>query len=49
MFADTQTNQSQTGLYLQGQATWAGRLVLSLGGRYDWARTETTNALSDGA
>ena len=48
-FADTQTEQSQTGLYLQGQAKWADRLVLSLGGRYDWARTETANAMADGA
>ena len=48
-FADTQTQQTQTGVYLQGQLKWAERLVLSLNGRYDWARTETTNAMADGA
>ena len=48
-FADTDTDQSQTGLYLQGQIKWAERWVLSLGGRHDWARTETVNHLADGA
>ncbi|OZC04387.1 TonB-dependent siderophore receptor [Rubricoccus marinus] len=48
-FADTQTDQTQTGLYLQGQTKWAERLVLSLGGRYDWAKTETVNHMADGA
>ncbi|GGD92962.1 TonB-dependent receptor [Aureimonas endophytica] len=34
-FADATTQQSQTGLYLQDQAEY-NRVVLTLGGRYDW-------------
>jgi len=49
VFADAETQQSQTGVYLQGQFDVAERLILSLNGRYDWARTETTNLLADGA
>ena len=48
VFASSETDQSQTGLYLQGQFDVADRLVVSLNGRYDWARTETTNRLADG-
>ncbi|GAB7215395.1 hypothetical protein OS42_20060 [Dickeya oryzae] len=40
--------QEQTGLYLQDQAEW-NRWVLTLGGRYDWAKTDTVNRLSDNA
>ena len=43
-FADSETKQSQTGLYLQGQFDVAERLILSLNGRYDRATTETSNA-----
>lgn len=48
VFASSTADQSQTGVYLQGQFDLAERLILSLNGRYDWARTETTNRL-DGA
>lgn len=49
VFADSETQQSQTGVYLQGQFDVAERLILSLNGRYDWATTEATNRLADGA
>ena len=49
VFAHSETEQSQTGAYLQGQFDIAQRLILSLNGRYDWARTTTTNLLADGA
>lgn len=48
-FANSTFDQSQTGVYLQGQFDVAERLVLSLNGRYDWARTESVNLLADGA
>jgi iron complex outermembrane receptor protein len=37
---DAATTLSQTGLYLQEQAKIAERLIVTLGGRYDWAKTE---------
>ncbi|WP_083556619.1 TonB-dependent siderophore receptor [Hyphomicrobium sp. NDB2Meth4] len=37
---DAGTVLGQTGLYLQEQAKIAERLIVTLGGRYDWARTE---------
>ena len=42
---DADTTLSQTGLYLQEQAKIAERLIVTLGGRYDWARTEIDDRL----
>ncbi|WP_416355008.1 TonB-dependent siderophore receptor [Aureimonas phyllosphaerae] len=39
---NTTTHQSQIGLYLQDQAEYE-RLVLTVGGRYDWLDTDTFN------
>lgn len=36
----------QTGLYLQDQAEW-NRWVLTLGGRYDWSKTDSVNRLNE--
>lgn len=41
--ADSVTRIDQIGLYTQQQAKVADRLVLTLGGRQDWARNRTTN------
>lgn len=43
---DTRTDQrrSQIGLYAQDQVEW-DRFVFSLGGRYDWANTDTTTTV----
>ncbi|WP_369790420.1 ferrichrome porin FhuA [Rouxiella sp. WC2420] len=38
--------QEQTGLYAQDQAQW-NKWMFTLGGRYDWATTESTNRLND--
>jgi iron complex outermembrane receptor protein len=38
-------DRSQAGLYAQDQIEW-GKAVFSLGGRYDWASTETRNRTS---
>ncbi|WP_349043180.1 TonB-dependent siderophore receptor [Agrobacterium sp. SORGH_AS 787] len=35
-------DRSQTGFYAQDQIEW-GKAVFSIGGRYDWANTETRN------
>ncbi|VTP66689.1 Ferric hydroxamate uptake [Serratia rubidaea] len=40
--ANQVNRQEQTGLYLQDQAEW-NNWVLTLGGRYDWSQTSTTN------
>ena len=40
------TTLSQTGLYLQEQAKIAERLIVTLGGRYDWAKTEIDDRLA---
>ncbi|MFI8417885.1 ferrichrome porin FhuA [Serratia sp. NPDC078593] len=37
--------QEQTGLYLQDQAEW-NNWVLTMGGRYDWSDTNSTNRLN---
>ncbi len=47
-YQDTDTKASQTGIYAQDQIKF-GKLALTLGGRYDWADTETTDHLADGA
>lgn len=39
-------HQQQTGLYIQDQAEWE-RWVLTLGGRYDWSKTDSVNRLSN--
>ncbi|ALG73818.1 hypothetical protein VY88_21130 [Azospirillum thiophilum] len=41
--ADSVTRIHQIGLYTQQQAKVADRLVLTLGGRQDWARNRSTN------
>lgn len=38
---------SQTGIYLQDQIMYQDRWLLTLGGRYDWAETETRNLLQN--
>ncbi|MGO2155072.1 MAG: ferrichrome porin FhuA [Serratia proteamaculans] len=38
--------QEQTGLYVQDQAEW-NQWVLTLGGRYDWSDTNSTNRLTE--
>lgn len=40
IYFNGQTTLSQTGLYLQEQAKIAERLIVTLGGRYDWATTD---------
>ncbi|HIC7645467.1 ferrichrome porin FhuA [Serratia liquefaciens] len=40
--------QEQTGLYVQDQAEW-NNWVLTMGGRYDWSDTNSTNRLSQNA
>ncbi|WP_440131517.1 TonB-dependent receptor domain-containing protein, partial [Klebsiella pneumoniae] len=37
--------QEQTGLYVQDQAEW-NNWVLTMGGRYDWSDTNSTNRLN---
>lgn len=46
-FADTETTQRQTGIYLQDQLSFNDTFIITLNGRYDWATTETDNKLSD--
>ncbi|PEN11317.1 TonB-dependent siderophore receptor [Longibacter salinarum] len=46
-FADNDITQRQIGVYLQEQATLYDRLIFTLNGRMDWARTETVMNLSD--
>ncbi|MFD1331986.1 TonB-dependent siderophore receptor [Methylopila musalis] len=43
----TLERRNQLGLYAQDQITIDDRLILLLGGRYDLARAETTNRLTD--
>ncbi|MBD8893889.1 TonB-dependent siderophore receptor [Roseibium litorale] len=43
--SDYVTTASQAGLYVQDQIEF-GKLTVSLGGRYDWADTETDNLLA---
>lgn len=45
LYADAKTTLSQTGVYLQEQAKIFDRLVVTLGGRYDTAETETENRM----
>lgn len=45
VYADSEARQGQLGLYLQGQFKLLDRWVLSLNGRYDWARTENRDLL----
>ncbi len=46
-FANTETKQRQTGIYLQDQLSLNDKFILTLNGRYDWATTETNNKLTD--
>lgn len=45
-YQDDRQIQRQTGVYIQDQMKIAERLIISLGGRYDWASTTTTNHLN---
>jgi iron complex outermembrane receptor protein len=45
-YQDTDSRQRQVGLYAQEQLKIADRLVLMLGGRYDWARTLTDDRVA---
>lgn len=45
LYQDTDQEQQQIGLYLQDQIKLYDKLVLVLGGRYDWAETETDDQL----
>ena len=42
-YLNADTTIAQTGLYLQEQAKIDDRWVVTLGGRYDWAKNETVN------
>lgn len=48
LYNDSYTVLSQTGLYLQEQAKIADRLIVTLGGRFDWANTEYDDRLFAG-
>lgn len=41
-------HQQQTGVYLQDQAQWQ-RWMLTLGGRYDWAKSDSVNRYASNA
>jgi iron complex outermembrane recepter protein len=45
-YQDTDTRQSQVGLYAQDQVKY-GNWALTIGGRQDWAESETLDKLSD--
>lgn len=45
-YSDARIRLRQTGLYLQDQIKFDERWVVTLGGRYDWARIETDDHLS---
>jgi iron complex outermembrane receptor protein len=45
VYQDSQQTQNQTGIYIQDQIKF-DRFVLQLGGRHDWANTETNNRLA---
>lgn len=44
---NTYQDSAQTGLYLQDQMKIAERLVITVAGRQDWSRIETTNRLTN--
>ena len=46
VFNDTVTTQDQVGLYAQNQVDLTDKLILTLGGRYDWADNEADNRLT---
>ncbi|MDQ3773505.1 MAG: TonB-dependent siderophore receptor [Pseudomonadota bacterium] len=45
VFNDSDTDQQQIGLYVQDQIKFYEKFVVLLGGRYDWAETETEDNL----
>lgn len=47
VYDDTDATSRQVGIYAQEQAKLFDRLVIQLGGRYDFARTEDTDNLTD--
>lgn len=49
LFQDQDEDATQAGLYLQDQIKLYDRLVLSLGGRQDWADSEIDSRLTGGA
>jgi iron complex outermembrane receptor protein len=48
-YFDGETTLEQTGIYLQEQAKIAERLIVTLGGRYDWANTKVVARVGDDA
>jgi iron complex outermembrane recepter protein len=47
IYEDSETDQRQIGLYFQEQAKFFDKLVILLGGRYDFARSEIESNLDD--
>ena len=45
LYNDSDTTLTQTGLYLQEQAKIFDRVIVTVGGRYDWAETDVVNRL----
>ena len=48
-FTDNNTDQRQIGLYVQDHVDILDHWILTLNGRFDWARTETVNDLAEGS
>jgi iron complex outermembrane receptor protein len=48
LYLDADTTLKQTGVYVQEQARFGGGWVVTLGGRHDWAETETDDHLFGG-
>ena len=48
IYNDSDTTLTQTGLYLQEQAKISDRVIVTLGGRYDLAKTEVVDRLNGG-
>lgn len=46
VFLDQHTTQFQLGGYIQDQIKFYEKLILTVGGRYDWAQDETENRLT---
>lgn len=46
VFNDSITDQDQVGVYLQDQINITEKLIVALGGRYDWAKNKARNNLT---
>jgi len=46
VFLDQETTQLQTGVYVQDQIKLYDKVILTVGGRHDWAENETDNRLT---